>query len=136
MLGNQVAGAISRQRIDKRFINLQNIDVERIEIVQVGITGTEIINSYLIARFAESLDHRRGFRHIDKPPFGDFNFDLLHANCIAARFLSDLCNQPRGVEIRGRKINRDIELRVSGQIFAKIVEQLVNYVICDLSNHA
>ena len=90
MLGNQMAGTVGGQRIDKGFINLQNIDIERIEVMQVGITGTEIINGYFVSRFAERLNHRCGFRHIDKSYFGDFNFNLLHATRIAAGLLSDL----------------------------------------------
>ncbi len=49
MLGDRVAGAIGGERIDKRFIDLQDIHVKRVEIMQIGIAGTEVINSNFIS---------------------------------------------------------------------------------------
>lgn len=87
MLGNQVAGGIARQHVDKRFINLQNVDVERMKIVQVGVAGAEIIDGDFISRIAERLDHRRRFRLVDKPAFGHFDFDLFRLDRVALDLL-------------------------------------------------
>ena len=97
--------------------------------MQVRIAGTEIIDRHFIPRLTESLNHRRGFRHIDKTAFRHFNFDLLRADGVVASLLRNHGDQPRGVEIRGRQVNRNIEMRVLGQEMAQIAEHFLNDVI-------
>ena len=90
MLGNEVAGVVGGQRINEGFIDFKDIDVQGVQIMQIRIAGTEIIDGNFIARFAERLNHRRGLRYVDKPPLGYFDFDLPDTDRIAARFLTDL----------------------------------------------
>lgn len=120
MLGNHVAGGVARQHVDKRFIYLKDIDVERMEVVQVGVPSTEIINGDFISRLAERLNHRRRFRHVDKPAFGHFNFNLLRFDRVAADLLVDVLNQARRMEIGSGKVNRHVQMRLPCQKLAKI----------------
>ena len=115
MLGDRVAGAIGSERIDKRFIDLQDIHVKRVEIIQIGIAGAEVINGNFIPGFAECLDDRHRFLHVNKSALGDFNFNLIDIHRIAPRLFTDLGNEPRRVEIGGRQVNRNIQMRMPGQ---------------------
>lgn len=83
--------------------------------MQVRVAGTEIIDRDFITRLTESLNHRRGFWHIDKTAFRHFYFDLLRTDRVVAGLFGNHGDQPRGVEVRGRQVNRNIEMRMLGQ---------------------
>ena len=135
MLGNQVAGGIARQHVDKRFINLQNVDVERMKIVQVGVAGAEIIDGDFISRIAERLDHRRRFRHVDKPAFGHFDFDLFRLDRVALDLLVDVLNQACGMEIGSGEVNRHVQMRLPRQKLAQVGKYLIDDIVGDLGDH-
>ena len=97
--------------------------------MQVRVAGTEIIDRDFITRLTESLNHRRGFWHIDKTAFRHFYFDLLRTDGVVAGLVGNHGDQPRGVEIRGRQVNRNIEMRMLGQEMAQIVEHLLNDIV-------
>ena len=85
--------------------------------MQIGIAGTEVINSNFISGCAECLDDRYRFLHVNKSALGDFNFNLIDIHRGAPRLFTDLGNEPRRVEIGGRQVNRNIQMRMPGQKF-------------------
>lgn len=90
MFSNQVAGVVGGERIDEGFIDFEDIDVQRVQIMQIRVAGAEIVDGNFIACFAERTDHRRGLRYVDKPALGHFDFDLSDTDRVAVRFLTDL----------------------------------------------
>lgn len=53
MLSNQVAGVVGGERIDEGFIDFEDIDVQRVQIMQIRVAGAEIVDGNFIACFAE-----------------------------------------------------------------------------------
>ncbi len=53
MLSNQVAGVVGGERIDEGFIDFKDIDVQRVQIMQIRVAGAEIVDGNFIACFAE-----------------------------------------------------------------------------------
>jgi hypothetical protein len=50
---------------------------------------------------AKRLNDRRGFRNINKPTFGYFDFNLFCANRMFPGFIGNKCNQAGRMEIDG-----------------------------------
>ena len=44
MFSNQVAGVVGGERIDEGFIDFEDIDVQRVQIMQIRVAGAEIVD--------------------------------------------------------------------------------------------
>ncbi|MNZ85277.1 hypothetical protein D3C78_1040590 [compost metagenome] len=104
--------------------------------MQVGITGTKVIDRDFISGLTESLNHRGGFRHINKSALSHFNLNLLSAHGILLSFIRDQSDEARRVEIGGRQVNGDIKMRVVPQKMPEIVKDLFNNIIGNPLDHA
>ena len=47
MFSNQVAGVVGGERIDEGFIDFEDIDVQRVQIMQIRVAGAEIVDGNL-----------------------------------------------------------------------------------------
>ena len=61
--------------------------------MQVRVTGAEVIYRHLVTRMAKRLNDRRGFRNINKPTLGYFNFNLFCAYRMLPGFIGNKCNR-------------------------------------------
>ena len=61
---------------DKRAVDLDLVEVKRVQIGQGGVSGSEIIQSDFYAKRFQPIENRHRMRKIvNEHPFGDFEFE-------------------------------------------------------------
>lgn len=129
--GDAAAGGVVPQGIDECLVDLQVVHRQGLQVGQAAITRAEVVDQHLMADVPQGLQVMPGDHHIDQPTLGDFEGDLPRRHPMQRQQARHHLADPRHHDIAGRKVDRDVQVRVGPQQVPQLFEQALQDKIGD-----
>src|ERR1700728_119449 len=97
---------ITRDLMDKRFVNLQHVDGKMLKIAETGIAGAEVIHRKVNPHRFEFLKHSaRGFGILHEDTFGEFEVEIARFQTGVSENGANPCDKSLGAEFGGGNVD-------------------------------
>ena len=99
--------ALRLDSLDKRPVELEDIDGQALQVTERRVTGPEIVNGDLDAEGTKLLHLRGGFAHVaNDQAFGQLQFQETRFKTTALQYFINRANEIGAAELHRRHIHR------------------------------
>ncbi|MGF6649929.1 hypothetical protein OKW34_000491 [Paraburkholderia youngii] len=116
-------------RVHERFVDLQHVDHEGLQIGEARIAGAEIVDINRVAGASEGRDRLPGHIGVQETALRRFDPDLRGTQAGSGEPRVDQVQKARRAQILAANVDRHVERRPRTQLLCQILQRLIEHEV-------